>query len=379
MVYFYAFLIAVGFVLLLMPSYIKLMLRHRVLDRSGGRKIHQGEKVNMGGIVIFLGFAASYLFSMPVLINSVSIDLVLEVIILLSIVLIVGVRDDMNSLTPLNKVVVEIIIGYFLFKIGVKIESFYGLFGIYEIPDWLSLSISIFFLIVITNAFNLIDGVDGQSGTQAIVTIIPLFLFFAFMVPRATSSALVGSPILWSLLSISLIGAIFAYLFYNWEPSKVFMGDTGSLVIGTILSILIIVGIQYNGYYGDEITIAGAAIKSNIGVVVMFFFLPLADTLRVMSARLMKKQSPFYPDKTHVHHFILRTGGTHRESALTTMTISIVITIIGLYLATKLNDNYFIPLMIVLFAVYVLTLIWYTNFRVKRLKKNNNNSNNERS
>lgn len=365
MVYIYSFFIAMGFVFIAMPTFIKLMLKYKVLDKSGGRKIHNGEKVNMGGLVIFFGFLCAYLISIPVFLKIETMDLILSFILLLSIIIIVGVRDDMNSLSPLTKLLIEVIIGIFFCKMGIRFESLYGLYGINELPVWVSYVITIFFVIVITNAYNLIDGVDGQSATQAIITLIPLFLFFCFLVPEIYNKFVFGNHVFWSIVTISLIGALLAYLYYNWYPSRVFMGDTGSLLIGTIIACLLIIAIQYNGNFGDEVKVFGYSIKSNYGVIIMLFYIPLVDTLRVFTARILKGKSPFFPDKSHIHHFVLRTCGTHQESTITTLIFSLFFSTIGIILSFHIRDDYFIPFMIVMYFVYVIVLRSYTKKRIK--------------
>lgn len=369
MIKFYCFLIAIMIVFLLMPIFIRFMLKYNVLDRSGGRKIHIGTKVNMGGIVIFLGFMASYIIAIPSLIAYEELDLVLSFALLLCIIVVIGVRDDIKSLSPKVKLVVEIIIGMFICKIGIRIDNFYGLFGVNELPTWISYSFSIFFFIVVANAYNLIDGVDGQSGVQALITIIPLLLFFLFIVPDHGYKVGFGNAQFWSVITISLSGAIIAYLYYNWYPSKVFMGDTGSIFIGLMLACIMIVAIKYNGELGSNAKIFGHEIKSKIGVVVMMFYMPLVDTLRVFVCRAMKKKSPFSPDRSHIHHFILRTGGTHQRCVFTTLIYSVLYSSIGIILSLFLTDLYFIMFMVLAFPFFVISLCKVIKFRMNKMKK----------
>ncbi|MDD4685368.1 MAG: MraY family glycosyltransferase [Bacteroidales bacterium] len=345
------------------------MLKYNVLDSSGGRKIHKGEKVNIGGAVIFLAFLTSYIIAMPQISNHDSIDLMIVFIAIVSCIVIVGIRDDMNSLTAKNKLIIEIIAIMFLCAIGIRIDNLYGFLGIYSLPNWISYSITIFFYIVILNTYNLIDGIDGQSATQAISVFVPLLIFFALIVPDKISVNTFGSTYFWSIICVSIIGAIIGFLKFNWEPSKVFMGDTGSISIGMILASVMIAAIQYNGAYGEEISILGFPVKSNIGVITSLFFIPLADTLRVFTHRILKGHSPFDPDKSHIHHYLLRTGASHAESALIVLSFSIIVSTIGIIASTILDDNIFIPLLILLYMLYVFTLSSVTKSRIKKMKK----------
>ncbi|MDD2192425.1 MAG: MraY family glycosyltransferase, partial [Bacteroidales bacterium] len=171
------------------------------------------------------------------------------------------------------------------------------------------------------------------------------------------------------IICVSIIGAIIGFLKFNWEPSKVFMGDTGSISIGMILASVMIAAIQYNGAYGEEISILGFPVKSNIGVITSLFFIPLADTLRVFTHRILKGHSPFDPDKSHIHHYLLRTGASHAESALIVLSFSIIVSTIGIIASTILDDNIFIPLLILLYMLYVFTLSSVTKSRIKKMKK----------
>lgn len=345
------------------------MLKYKVIDHSGGRKIHKGKKVNLGGIVIFLSFLISYIIAIPIISKHDPLDLAISFIIIIFCIIIVGVRDDMNSLTAKNKLIIEIIAIVFLCKIGIRFDSLYGLFGINEIPTWVSYTLTIFFYVVVLNAYNLIDGIDGQSTTQALIIFIPLLIFFTLIIPGNLSTICFGSTYFWSIICASIIGALLGFLYFNWEPSKVFMGDTGSISIGMILASAMIAAIQYNGHYGTEINIFGYEIKSNIGVISSLFFIPLADTLRVFSYRISKGKSPFKADKSHIHHYLLRSGASHSQSTLIILAFSIIISIICIIASTLFYDIVFIPLLVILYILYVLSLSYITKFRIKKMKK----------
>lgn len=353
-----------------MPFFIRLMLKYRVLDRSGGRKIHQGEKVNIGGVVIFIAFLVAYLVALPFIAKQDPIDLAITFIMIIFCIIVVGIRDDMNSLTAKNKLIIEIVFILFLCRMGIRIDNLYGFLGFYEIPIWLSYTGTVFFFIVVLNTYNLIDGIDGQAATQALAVFIPLLIFFLFITPSNECAYCFGGTFFWSLICVSIIGALLGFLYFNWEPSKVFMGDTGSISIGIILASVMVAAIQYNGSFSNEIFIAGHAIKSNMGVIVILFFVPLADTLRVFICRINKGKSPLSPDKSHIHHFLLRTGASHQTSTFITLIFSIIISTLGIILSTIVTDNILIPIMIVLFILYVLSVSYVTRLRIKKMKKN---------
>jgi UDP-GlcNAc:undecaprenyl-phosphate/decaprenyl-phosphate GlcNAc-1-phosphate transferase len=162
--------------------------------------------------------------------------------------------------------------------------------------------LTFFTIIVITNSFNLIDGLDGLAGTIATISLLAFGIWFF----------LVGDGV-FAILSFAMLGSIFAFLIFNWEPSEVFMGDTGALVIGMTLAIMVIHFINLNfalpvgNVYKFDATIAAAA---------CFIMIPLVDTMRIVILRLLKGQSPFKPDKSHVHHAIMRLGKTHSQTTI---------------------------------------------------------------
>lgn len=372
MTLFYCFLISLLLVLFIMPIFIKLMLKYKIFDFPGGRKIHKNKKNNLGGAVIFLGFLISYIHALPSITREVSIELVLTYINVISCMVIVGIMDDLNSLRARDKLIIEVVFILFFCKMGIRLDNFYGFLGFYEASIWFSYIGTIFFYIVVINTFNLIDGIDGQAAVIALVVFVPIFFFFSFLVPDSDCKNCFGSVFFWSVVCVCIIGAILGFLHFNWEPSKVFMGDTGSLSIGMILASVMIVAIQYNGNYGSDINLLGFEIKSKIGVIVLLFFIPLADTLRVFCVRIKKGKSPFTPDKLHVHHLLIRTGACHRTSSLITLILSIIISIIGIILSTIFTDNIFIPLMIVLFIFYFRSVIYFTKLRIKIMNKQHN-------
>jgi len=366
----YCFITSLVIVFFTMPIFIRLMLKYHILDSSVGRKKHNGNKVNMGGIIIFLACIVSCLLAMHSYKPSCNIDYIITFLIVLCCIAIVGVRDDMNTLSAKTKLIIEIIFILFICNIGLRIDNLFGFFGIHKLPIVISYAATIFFIVVVLNAYNLIDGIDGQAATQALNVIVPLFLFFMLCIPKNyICQDCFGSPILWRILLVSVGGGLIGFLFFNWEPSKVFMGDTGSITIGTIIACSMIVAMQYNGYLGSEAKICGlVAIKSKIGVVCVLFFIPFADTLRVFCDRIKRGFSPFHPDRSHIHHLFLRTGATHAKTSLLTLTFSVTISIIGMILSTLVDDNIFIPLIVVMFFLYVITLHYVIKFRIKKMR-----------
>jgi UDP-GlcNAc:undecaprenyl-phosphate/decaprenyl-phosphate GlcNAc-1-phosphate transferase len=284
---------------LIVPVIIKYSLQKNLVDIPGRRKIHKKVTPSMGGIAIFIGFSISSL---------IWIDLqgwahIKFILVALFVIFFIGVRDDLVPLRATAKLMGQIMsASLVIFLFDLRIKSFYGLFGINELSEIASIALTFFTIIVITNSFNLIDGLDGLAGTIAIIALLTFGIWF-----------FLAEDYIFSILSFSMLGAIFAFLIFNWEPSEVFMGDTGALVIGMTLAVLAIHFIDVNNklYAGSNFKFAGA-----IGTATCFIIIPLVDTLRIVILRLSKGQSPFKPDKSHIHHAIMRLGMSHAQTTL---------------------------------------------------------------
>ena len=318
---------------LIIPVIIKYSLEKNLVDIPGRRKIHKKITPSMGGIAIFIGFVVSALIWMDI----AQWKETRFILIALFMVFFIGVRDDLVPLRPFMKLLGQLIAAVVLIILfDLRLKSFYGLLGIYDIPLPLSYAITLFTIIVITNSFNLIDGLDGLGGTIASIALLAFGISFY----------LAGDTV-FSIIAFAMVGAVIAFLFFNWDPSEIFMGDTGALVIGMMLAILSIhfIDLQYNLPVGHPYKF-----KAAISGAVCFIIIPLADTLRIFILRLLRKQSPFTPDKSHIHHNIMRLGFSHGQSAIILgfAQTAFVVTIIFL---RAFNDNYILLGMLVLCTV----------------------------
>jgi UDP-N-acetylmuramyl pentapeptide phosphotransferase/UDP-N-acetylglucosamine-1-phosphate transferase len=282
---------------MLMPLLIRFLRRRHVLDEGGRRKIHRGFVPSMGGIIICVAFMFSMILWIPVeYIVSRRFEFAA-----IALIFFAGIRDDMEPLRPIYKLAVQIIAASMVIMAGdIHIASFYGLFGIYELPVGLSYMLSMVFIIFLTNAYNLIDGIDGLAATLAIFAFV--FLGFWFYAVGNEMSA---------LRMACMVGALIGFLYYNWQPASIFMGDTGSLVVGFILSIGALSFISTNGSLpADNCYKFPAVLSAGMAVVL----LPIFDTIRIFLLRIRQGKSPFLPDKQHLHHVILHVTHTHART-----------------------------------------------------------------
>lgn len=278
----------------LMPVIIRIFKSIDLLDRPDKRKIHSISTPSLGGIAIFTGILFALLISVP-LTDFASQKYFIGGTI---IIFFLGVRDDLSSLLARHKLVVQIFSTILVvFWGGVKIEGFNGLFGVENFPWIFDEIFTVFVIVVMTNAFNLIDGIDGLAGSIALV--ISGFLgWVAYNNGHFTDS----------VLALSISGATFGFLLYNWHPSKVFMGDTGSMVFGFMLTILMIKFLA--------IPPSISFIKSPVATSLSLFALPVYDTLRVIAIRLFTGRPPLSPDRNHIHHVLLKLGYNHSQSTI---------------------------------------------------------------
>lgn len=284
---------------LIVPVIIKYSFKRNLVDIPGRRKIHKKVTPSMGGIAIFFGFFIATL----IWLDFQTWSQIKFILVALFVIFFIGVRDDIVPLKPWLKLLGQIMSASLLiFLFGLKIKSLYGLFGVYDLPEAISYFLTIFTIIVITNSFNLIDGLDGLAGTIACIALISFGVWFYLV-----------DDTIFSIFSFAMLGAVASFLIFNWEPSEVFMGDTGALVIGMLLAILSIHFINSNFNLPDE---HPYKFDASVATAACFIIIPLVDTARIIILRLVKKQSPFKPDKSHIHHAIMRLGKTHSQTTI---------------------------------------------------------------
>ncbi|MCC5921129.1 MAG: undecaprenyl/decaprenyl-phosphate alpha-N-acetylglucosaminyl 1-phosphate transferase [Cyclobacteriaceae bacterium] len=300
------------------------MKEKKIVDMPGGRKIHKKFTPSMGGIAIFVAFIISFLIWSPEIITTDARYLILS----LSLMVIMGLRDDIVPMKPKNKLIIQILAAFLVVNFsGAKLESLYGLFYVYEMHFMVQYALSIFVFLVIINAFNLIDGLDGLASSIALV----IFTFYSiyFTVNEAYFLAVV---------CFIMCGSLAGFLVYNWEPAKIFMGDTGSLFIGFLLTYITIHFIDFN-YKNPEIPFH---FQSSVGAAIAIIAIPLWDTSKVFISRIYRKRSPFAPDKMHVHHLIMRLGNSHKKTVLILIGVQIFFILIAVIFSHWKNLTLFI-------------------------------------
>lgn len=278
------------------PSIIHIAKAKNLYDVPCDRSSHTEITPSLGGVAIFAGLIFSITLWTPFQ-EFIGLQYILCAFI---IIFLIGTKDDISPISPYKKLAGEVLAASIIvFKGGIKLTSLYGIFGIFLLPEWASISLSIFTILVIINAFNLIDGINGLSGSIGVLITSTLGTWF-YLVDHNELA----------IMAFATSGATIAFLKYNYSPAKIFMGDTGSLLLGLVGSILAISFIEMHQYLPNH----PYAFESAPAVAVGILILPLFDTLRVFITRAAKGKSPLHPDRTHIHHLLIDAGLTHMQA-----------------------------------------------------------------
>jgi UDP-GlcNAc:undecaprenyl-phosphate GlcNAc-1-phosphate transferase len=282
---------------------------------SQERHLHASPLPRLGGVAIFFSFSLSMLavsaiaLYIPHLHAALSLKTLLTILAPASLVFLLGLYDDLHSVGPYVKFAVQALAATMLFLGGLRILNIPVLFGEHELPWFLGLPVTILWVLAITNAFNLIDGLDGLAAGSALFSTLVAFVV-----------ALLNGHSLVTVMTIALAGAILGFLRYNFNPATIFLGDSGSLFIGFLLSALALAGAQKSP------TIVAVAIP------VVSFGLPILETALSILRRLISGRPVFTADREHIHHKLLQHGLTHRQVVIVLYGVSAVFALLSLFL-----------------------------------------------
>ncbi len=319
-----SFLTAFTLTYFTLPSIIGIARSKRLFDEPNNRSSHTISTPSLGGIGIFAGAIFSIVLWTPF--NDFgNLQYILCAFI---IIFLIGAKDDISPLAPNKKLVGQILAAAILvFKSDIHLDGFYGLFGLHD-ELWASfyLLLSLFTILVIINAFNLIDGINGLAGSIGVLISVTLGAWF-FLVDSME----------YAIVAFATAGAVVAFLKYNYTPAKIFMGDTGALLIGLVSAVLIIKFIDLN-YRLEE----GSPFKfDSIPAVAMgIMVLPLFDTLRVFSTRVYRGHSPFRPDRRHIHHLLIDRGLTHMQATFVLVIVNLFFILLVILLNRRFDVHY---------------------------------------
>lgn len=320
--------------LITIPPIIQLVKKYSLYDMPDHRKVHRTPIATFGGVAIWAGMVTALLLWFSFSNQATIISFMFSMVILFSL----GIMDDLKNLSAKYKLVIEIGLATIMAVAGTRITTFNGLFGIHELPLSAQYTFTVLAIVGITNAFNLIDGIDGLAGGLGFMSLVTLGIFLTLS--GDTNMA---------LIAFSLAGGLLAFLYYNFNPARIFMGDTGSLVLGFVVAIMCIRFMQVNNSAANPIVPHAPVFV--LGIV----FIPVFDTLRVFSLRLWKGKSPFSPDKTHIHHLLTNSGFSHAFAAKLICVFHAFI-LMEIYWLKNLRQEWTLFSLILAMAVFIFSL-----------------------
>lgn len=310
-----SFILAFSMTYIVIPSIIRVSREKGLFDNPERRKAHTSAIPTLGGAAVFLGMILP-----TALFGDTSFEHEFKYMIIgLLILFFIGIKDDILVISAKKKLIAEIFAIAIVVVLGnIRVTNFHGFLGIEELPYFVSIGFTVFMFIVIINGFNLIDGIDGLASGIGILTILSFGIWFI----------LIGhNP--YAAFCFSTVGALLAFFRYNVfsERNKIFLGDTGSLIIGLITSIFTV------RFLESSLTESfGSIYLSAPAIAIGLLIVPLIDTLRVFTLRLAGGISPFKPDRFHIHHRLLELDVSHLHSTLIILGFNLLIFISSILL-----------------------------------------------
>ena len=347
-----AFIVAMIIANIVLPNILLISHKRRLFDMPDERKVHHAPIPRLGGLAFFpvmlITMGGLMLVHHLMGLNSGAMqgEAPYEYLALLvgsMMLFLVGLADDLIGVGYKKKFMVQILAASLLVASGVWIKSLDGLFGVYQVSPWFGMSFTVLIVVYVTNAINLIDGIDGLASGLCAISLVALAGLHIWLGLYS-----------YALLCISALGVIIPFWFYNvfgnaLRGRKLFMGDSGSLSLGYIISFLMI--------HLSTVDVHPRAV-SDYNMVLAFttMLVPLLDVVRVVGHRLRNKKNPFLPDKNHIHHKLLRCGLKVRQVMVSICLLSLMFILINVALIGDINITYILGIDIVLWIVFHLIL-----------------------
>lgn len=348
-----AFLLSVGTGWVIIPRIVMISKKKRLFDELSARKSHTGMVPRLGGASFFPTFLFAFTLTMGMryifgydVADDYFMDSLCELMFLLAgstVLFCVGMADDLTGVGYKGKFLAQTLSAVLICCSGVEITSLDGLFGIYEIPYWVGIILTVLIIVLLANAYNLIDGIDGLCSGLSLLALLTFGFWF-----------IVHGIYVYAMMAMAMAGVVLVFFFYNvlGKRLKVFMGDTGSLLLGYLIAFL---GLKFY-----SLNVSGEFFRINAAPAVFWgvVSIPVFDVVRVFCARMVAGLSPFYPDRRHIHHKLLRIGLTHLQSAMVIVLLQVGFILLN-FLLRNVSINLLLAINVALgFAVnYLLNVL----------------------
>lgn len=315
-----AFFVSLLTVLILTPIVKKIAIKIGAVDQPSNRKVHDKIMPRMGGLAIFIGVAAGVLAAG--IYNETKMT---AITVGAFIIVILGILDDKYQLSAKVKFFVQLAVAIMIVSTGLKMDFFSVPFLTERLElGWVAYPLTVLWIVGITNAMNLIDGLDGLAAGLSVIGLSTIAVM-----------ALSGGKILILSLSLVVIGSTLGFLFYNFHPAKIFMGDTGSLFLGYVISVLSLLGLY------KSVTLF------SIIIPIIILGVPIFDTTFAVIRRILNKQPISAPDKSHIHHRLMAFGLSHRTAVIIIYLIGFIFSVSAILLKSA-------TIWLSLFIIFVL-------------------------
>ena len=335
------------------PKIIGVVHYKKLLDHPNVRSSHTKTTPTLGGISFYFTLMICFFF-----LKDYDTDKIVYFIIPgLTILFIFGLKDDLVVLSPASKLLGQLAAaGFIISNASLRITTFSGFLGIYEIPLFVSVGISVLLMVIIINAFNLIDGIDGLAGSIGIVISLVNMIIYYYL-----------DLDFYFFLALIVTAILLAFLRYNLSSNKkIFMGDTGSLIIGFVISLFTI----------KLLTLSESIIKSKLPfllenlplVAIAILIVPMCDITRVFAIRILNKKNPFSADRKHTHHILVDLGLSHFKSSIIIALFNLFFVAFFIYLSFSTNYEFLIGLLCFLF-IGIIYLFYVLDFSYSNSKK----------
>lgn len=357
------FVCAILFGMMIIPHILVISHKKQLYDLPDARKVHTNPVPRLGGITFFpvilmsmFLMAGFHLYFWETEGPDLQAGILTEFLFLfvgMTLLYLIGVGDDLVGVGYRSKFAAQVVAALLLILSGNWFDSLNGLFGVYAIPAWVGMPCTVFVVIYVTNAINLIDGIDGLASGLSCIALVMLSLLFSSL-----------QQYVYALLAVCTLGVLVPFWFYNvfgnaQRGHKLFMGDAGSLTLGYVLSFLII-RLSRTGEISPDIY--------NPYMVIAFstVLVPLFDVVRVVLHRLRNHKNPFLPDKNHFHHKLLRTGMRVRTVMAVILCVSIFFMALNMALAWSMNLTIILAIDILLWvAIHLMINACIRHYKLK--------------
>ena len=330
---------------------LRIAILKNIVDNPDARKLQRVPVPVLGGVAVYFGIIVSLVCS-GLMFNATTLFAIMGV---MTIMLYVGTMDDILSLSPYTRFAIEIIVVIALVYCNhYSLNDFHGLWGIHSIPEWIAVPLTVFACVGIINSINLIDGVNGLSSGYCIVACSIFAGVFIWADDREAAS-----------LAMISIGALIPFFCHNvfGKKSKMFIGDGGTLLMGTIISTFVIGTLNMNSPLAEKVDPNFGLIPFTLAVL----SIPVFDTLRVMTMRIIRGKSPFSPDKTHLHHLLLDLGFSHIGVTLSEVLSNLFIVLIW-WISYKTGVSIDLQLYLVVGMGVAVTFGFYKYTRIQLVR-----------